>query len=240
MKTKLLFTIAFILAAGFAFSQNLVLSHDGEALEPDAQITVQGSAADPEIVVELDVTNNGTTTLEVVCQRYELDMVTGSLSAICWGGLCYGPGTSLSPLSTTIDPGATIENDFSGHYYPYMNEGISTIAYTFFDADNPNDSVMVTVLFDGLMVGVEELSKFDRLAVYPNPANDYIKVELNTETSEEVSMQLIDVTGAVVSQLTTSANSTRINTTGLAEGIYMYRAHVNGQLIATKKIVVKH
>ena len=92
MKTKLLFTIGFILAAGFVFSQNLVLSHDGETLEPNAQITVQGSAADPEIVVELDVTNTGTTSLEVLCQRYELDMVTGSLSAICWGGLCYGPG----------------------------------------------------------------------------------------------------------------------------------------------------
>ena len=65
-------------------------------------------------------------------------------------------------------------------------------------------------------------------------------MELNTETSEEVSMQLIDVTGAVVAQVATSANTTRINTSGLAEGIYMYRAHVDGQLIATKKIVVKH
>jgi hypothetical protein len=240
MRTKLLIAFALIFLAGFTFAQNLVLSHDGETLEPNAEITVEGSAMDPEIVVELAVTNNGSASIDVLCQRYEIDMVSGSMSAICWGGLCYPPNTSLSPLATTIEPGVTVDNDFSGHYYPQGNEGVSTIAYTFFDEANPNDSVMVTVLYDGLMVGIGE-SNAAGVSVYPNPANDFLTIELQQEIAgQAVLIKVVDASGVVVHEVTTSGTSTRIGTGELAEGIYMYQAYAAGKLIASDKVIIRH
>lgn len=240
MKTKLLLAIAFALITGYASTQNLVLSHEGETLEPNAEFTVQGLSTAIEIIAELDVTNTGTSTIDVLCQRYELDLVPGSSSALCWGGLCYPPWTNLSAYHTTIGPGVTVSNDFSGHYYPDGNEGVSTIAFTFFDMDNVNDSVMVTILFDGLTVGIGE-SQFSDLSVYPNPADDYISLDLQVaDAGGEVSFELIDVTGTVVKQAVSSSPKVRISTSDLADGIYVYRARINNTLIATDKIVVKH
>ncbi len=240
MRTQLRLAIAFIFLTGYTYAQNLVLSHDGEPLEPNAEIEVEGLATDPEIIVELDVTNNGSSSVDVLCQRYELDMVPGSMSAICWGGLCYPPNTSLSPLATTIGPGVTIENDFSGHYYPQMNTGISTIAYTFFDQANPNDSVMVTVMYNGLTVGIGENSAME-IKTYPNPADESLKVDLQGNASgQEVTVKLISASGTLVHEATTSGSSLLINTSELAEGIYMYHAFSGGRLIAADKVVVKH
>jgi len=241
MKTRLLFTLTFMFALGFAFSQNLVLSHEGEPLEPNAEISTEGPANAEEIVVELAVTNTGNSSIDVLCQRYENDMVPGSSSAFCWGYLCYPPWTSLSGYHHTIGPGMTVDDDFSGHYYPDGNVGISTIAYTFFDLNNPNDSVMVTVLYDGLTVGIDELSQFDQMNVYPNPANEFIQVDLNTEKMQEaVTFQLIDVNGAVIQEVRSSNTEIRMNTIDLANGIYVYRVLVNNQVIGSEKIVIQH
>lgn len=241
MKTKLLFTIALIFTASFSFSQNLVLSHDGETLEPDAEITVQGLATAEEIVVELAVTNTGSATIDVLCQRYEVDMVDGSVNTFCWGGLCYPPWTGLSAIHHTIGAGITIDDDFSGHYEPEGNAGISTIAYTFFDMNDPNDSVQVTILFDGMTVGVNEISKYNNIEVYPNPANQYVKVDLNVQQLDgEVNFQLIDITGSIIQEVKSNSTEVRINTSDVAKGLYMYRAIVNDKIVATDKLVIQH
>ena len=238
MRTKLLLSFALVFLAGFTVAQSLVLSHEGEILEPNAEITVEGLATDPEIIVELAVTNNGSTSIDVLCQRYELDMVPGTMSAICWGGLCYPPNTSLSPLATTIDPGVTVENDFSGHYYPQTIPGISTVAYTFFDEANPNDSVMVTVKYDGLTVGIGERGTAS-LSVYPNPASDYIRIDVQDDLAgQEILVKLLSSGGAVVRKATTSGSSVTLNTEGLSEGIYMYQAFHAGVLVGTDKVVI--
>jgi hypothetical protein len=237
MKTRLLLSAILLLTAGFLYSQNLVLSHEGETLGPNAQITVEGSSASAEIIVELDVTNTGNSSIYVLCQRYELNMVPYTMSAICWGGLCYPPNTSLSPLGTTIGPGVTVENDFSGHYYPQNHPGVSTIAYTFFDQDHPDDSVMVTVLFDGLTVGVNESGK-SGLLVYPNPADDQIRLEWNSEGA--VTIQLIDLNGSIVREIRTIDNQAKIYTEDISEGVYLYRVFLSDRLISSDKIIVKH
>lgn len=240
MKTKLLLAAALLFATSIAFSQNLVLSHEGDVYEPNAEVSVEGPVTQ-EIVIELDVTNTGSATIDVLCQRYHIELVPGSMSALCWGGLCYPPNVGLSGFSTTIEPGQTVSNDFSGHYYPNGNTGMSTIAYTFFDLNNPNDSVMITVLFDGLTVGVEESSMYSKMKAFPNPANDFLTINLDTDVmKEDMAFELIDVNGSVVRETATSQNEVKINTSDLAEGIYFYRAMVNNKVVASEKIIIKH
>lgn len=241
MKTRLLFALALLITSSLAFSQSLVLEFEGETLEPGAEISVEGSASLAEIVVELAVTNSGSATIDVLCQRYELDLVDETTNAFCWGGLCYPPWTGLSAYHNTMTAGQTIDDDFSGHYYPAGYGGISTVAYTFFDMNNPNDSVQVVVMYEGLTVGINEMSPYSQMEVYPNPANGYLKVDLNVAQVEgEVTFQLIDVNGSVVKQTISNNSVVNINTSDLAEGIYLYKAMVGKQIIASEKIVIKH
>jgi hypothetical protein len=241
MKTKLLFTLLVLFASGQLFSQSLVLFYEGEQLEPNAEITKQGPVSEYEIIAYFDVQNTGSSTISAHCQRYEIDMVPGALSALCWGELCYAPTQNISIEPMTFQPNETLLEVFSGHYYPNGNAGISTIAFTFFDMDNPNDSVHVTILFDAMITGINDRDRADDIRVYPNPASDYLEVELNREKADEnITIQLVNANGAVVRELIAGSQRNRINTSELAEGLYMYRALSNGELIASEKVIIKH
>ncbi len=241
MKTKLLFTLLVLFASGQLFSQSLVLFYEGEQLEPNAEITQQGPVGEYEIIAFLDVQNTGSSTITAHCQRYEIDMVPGALSALCWGDLCYAPNQSISIEPKVFEPGETLLEVFSGHYYPNGNAGVSTIAFTFFDMDNPSDSVQVTILFDAMITGINDAFHAGDFKAFPNPANDYIEVELNRDQADEIiTIQLVNTSGSVVRELVANSQRNRIITSDLAEGLYLYRALVNGELITSEKVIIKH
>jgi hypothetical protein len=229
-----------MLTGSLLIAQNLELSYEGEPLGPNAEITVEGSANGAEIVVYVSVHNNGGSEMDVLCQRYELDLVPGAQSAICWGGLCFPPDVSLSPLSATIPAGGT-NDEFSGHYYPNTNVGMSTVAFTFFDENNPNDSAMVTVMFDGLTTGIDDPVASQEISIYPNPADAQVNVEVqNHNLTNDLFVRVTDSKGAVVLQETLQSGTTTLNTRALSEGLYFMNAYSENKVIASKKILIKH
>lgn len=72
------------------------------------------------------------------------------------------------------------------------------------------------------------------VAIYPNPANDLLKVELKDDPDASVS--IIDVSGKLIG--TYSAQQT-INVSALANGIYQLKVQRNDKSI-TKKLVIAH
>ncbi|MCF8368890.1 MAG: T9SS type A sorting domain-containing protein [Bacteroidales bacterium] len=240
MKTRLflLFILGFSLT--LIQAQSLVLSHEGNTLEPNAEVYVQGSALEFEIIVEVDITNTSGNNIDVLVQRYENEMVPGTSSAFCWG-LCFPSNVSLSPYSITIEAGTTNETDFSGHYYPAVITGTSTISYVFFDENNPNDSVMVTVHYNGMITGIGENAKLQSNA-FPNPVNDLLNIEIENEVfNGEYTFALIDLTGSVVKTIVTNKSTLIINTAELAEGMYFYRITSSfEEKVLSDKIVVRH
>jgi hypothetical protein len=239
MKAKLLATLLLgIVFTGFAIGQSLVLTYEGETLEPNAEVTKQGSVAE-EIIVEMDVTNTSGAAMDVLLQRYEEEMVPGAQSAICWGGLCYPPNVSLSPSATNIGAGQTVLAECQLHYYPNGNPGVSTISYTLFNAANVNDSVYVTVLYDGLMTSIEVNYGLEA-NVYPNPANDFVTIDLQGVIKDNSTVELMTLTGAVVATSNISNNKARINTANIAEGLYFYQVKNNQTATVSGRIIVQH
>ena len=207
-------------------------------LSPNEEITAEG-VYNEELIIDIDVTNNSAAPIDVFLQRYELDMVSGAQSAICWGGLCYPPNVSLSPSATTVGAGQTVEAECQLHYYPNGFPGVSTISYTFFDGANVNDSVSFIVHFDGLMTSIEVNYGIEAQA-YPNPANDYFTLKFDQEVEAGSTVEIINTIGSVIAEQPVSGNETRLNTTTLAEGIYFYRLRNNQTVNTTGRIIVKH
>lgn len=81
--------------------------------------------------------------------------------------------------------------------------------------------------------GVAEESSEQNAHVYPNPASDILTIETGTE---EGFIEIADMTGRIVVTSMINSNVTRIDVTGLASGMYMYR--VNG--VAQGKVQVAH
>jgi len=147
---KTLLTVLFLAGALMpALTQNLSLSYNAGTLPANGVITVQGSPSDPAVVVNIDVTNNGTQTLNVKVKKVETFFQAGAQLSMCWAGNCYPPGTFVTPSGQAIDPGQTVTNNFSGDFYPNDTvAGLSSVSFVFFDENNSADSVQVSVNFD--------------------------------------------------------------------------------------------
>ena len=64
------------------------------------------------------------------------------------------------------------------------------------------------------VTGVNELSD-NSIALYPNPATDFISVE-----NIKGNINIIDITGKVIKTVKSNASRTTINVSGFAKGIY--------------------
>ena len=239
MKTRLLFTLLLSIAFLFTYAQSLELIYEGETIEHNAEVVVEGSAFDPEIVAELDVTNNGSTAVDVWVQRYEEEMVPGTMSYFCWG-LCYAPSVSLSLISINIEAGATNEVDFSAHYSANGNSGQSTISYTLYDGNNPNDSVSVRFLFNGLITDINDKYTQRDIKAYPVPANDYLTLEMPEKSGIEYQVEILNITGAVLKTTQSTNSIVQISMQDLHNGIYFYRVSNGKEFIAVDRFVVQH
>ncbi|MEM7106304.1 MAG: PKD domain-containing protein [Bacteroidota bacterium] len=90
--------------------------------------------------------------------------------------------------------------------------------------------------------GIEDITFADRIAVYPNPATDYVMVELNLTNQTDLKVQLSNVLGQrVIEQhevLFSGNQSFSVELNGLTPGIYLLSMQ-SGNEIFTQKILVQ-
>ena len=242
MKTKLLLITTLVLATVFSFAQSLSLTYEGEVLEPNQEIIVEGSYSASEIVAEILVTNNSADSLEVKVRKIENFLVDSTECTFCWG-LCFPSNVFVSPWALNIYADSTSDM-FSAHYNPLGHAGQSTVSFVFFDDNNPNDSVMVVILFNGLYTDVDEniAGNFNISEPYPNPASNNVSFNYNYEGIRDAQLSIYTIVGSLVKEikLTNNSGSLKINTSDLEEGFYFYKLTSENQEIESGKFIIKH
>ncbi len=96
---------------------------------------------------------------------------------------------------------------------------------------------------DSLVVLTNSLPEYlkNNVLVYPNPASDYLNIQVTNEDIQVTSMEVYDVYGKLVTVVRENNNSllqTRISVSGLADGMYFVRVTTE-QGILTKPFVKK-
>lgn len=89
-------------------------------------------------------------------------------------------------------------------------------------------------VIDPATVGLDE-STLDDLRVYPNPANDFIEVNI---TQGDVDYTMISVNGTVVKQGKLNANTTRVDISEINNGIYILNLS-DGNSSTARRIIVQ-
>lgn len=76
-------------------------------------------------------------------------------------------------------------------------------------------------------------------SVYPNPVSDYVNISLSDGIQKDVTVQVIDITGKPVinSTLLTGIRTKRLNTNGLSAGTYIITLSVDGNVLASEKLM---
>ena len=142
--------------------------------------------------------------------------------------------TTLSPLSITIPSDAI--------------EGLTTMRVSTKYASDPTSCMTgqvaevedYTLAVDATLF-VED-SIFERFNLYPNPSNGSFNLKFNTESNENVEIQLYDLTGRLVKELQFSnisfQFSERISFQNTAKGFYVLKIK-NGTKQTSRKLLIE-
>lgn len=145
----------------------------------------------------------------------------------------------MLPDSTNDEPNSHGYVSFKVNAIAGLNIGEQIIDYSniYFDfnaAVSTNDAIVTLVG----MTGAPRISEND-LTVYPNPANEYVSINLNTTLDGTALISIFDLSGKLAMQqereLKSGFNKLIVNTTTLDKGMYvMQLTQANGKRIHAK------
>lgn len=239
---KLLFAVLFLFSFMlYSGAQSFELYHEGELLPEGEIITILDEPSAIEIVVEVSVKNVSNSAKNVKCRKMEVELIPNTFNSFCWGQ-CYGGNVYVSPYPLTIGPGQ-INEEFSGHYNPGGNAGITIMCYSFFDDANPSDSTYFYTYFFASLVGVEDMAnnEVSFSDPYPNPASNYVSIDYSLPPMvNEATIKIHNLLGSVVKEtrLMDESGKSTFNIDDLNEGIYFYSIIVNEETVKTKRLIV--
>ena len=199
--------------------------------------------------ISLFATLNGSTTTEENLRRYEVMPVEGSRNFFCWG-VCYAAQLSgnipawVSVHPVTMEP-ATVYDNFHGYYQPEGNPGTARFRFVWFATSDPNgaDSSWVDVDFACGAVGIgENQSSTIALETWPNPSmgSDVSISHQLDRLSASTELVIYTVIGERISAIPIRnvRGVTKIAAGTLQTGVYFANVEQDGNILATKRIVI--
>ena len=245
---KKLLTISLISLFGATYAQNIELRiHNQTALINGTNINITEPVTTnmlQDVESKIDVVSTYSTSKTIKVRKREITTNQPlQENAICWGlctiGVTWGtsPVLESDPLTMPVSTTPTI---YSGHVYPQTLGGTSTFRYIWFDVNNPNDSTWVDVTYNVIgTASVNEIEKVTKLSIYPNPASDFLNINLNSNEINKA-IEIMDITGRKVysKSITRDSELLRVNTSGLTPGIYFVSVLANDKTIKTEKVII--
>jgi Zn-dependent metalloprotease len=120
------------------------------------------------------------------------------------GGTYSGPGVTAG----IFDPNAA-------------GTGTHTLVYTYTDSTNCTGTIPATVVVDDC-AGIHSIDASMGISVYPNPANNFVMVELQFASQKEVELDLVNMLGQTVYMAKANGSSkVNISTATLPRGVYL-------------------
>ena len=221
-------------------------------LAPNTVIDLTVAVTD-NVKFTFDVKNISGSTKEVSAKRYDAVLNPGSSQAamayFCFAGQCYGPGTPVSPNTLTLTPNQHA-SDIPGSYQMLVADldegdvvGYSLIKYTFFDKNNPNDSVQASLRYNNTVTRLSDISKsVQAMSLYPNPCEGNSSLMLNVHSAFNAKLRVFNTLGDMVSEQNLNLNQgqhkVELNLDQMSPGVYLVNLR-SGESTMTKRLVIK-
>jgi hypothetical protein len=225
------------------FSQGFQLIDRGISLSNGDDLFLSGPSDTLQLITWLSISNLTGDSLNVLMKKEEIDMLPEASTSICWAGYCFDPTIMISMFPLSMPQGETVSGCF-GHFAPNGGRGVSVVRWTFFKADNPNDSISVTSHYSTYPSAIEDLTGGDLLLTNagPNPANDKVVLRHSLPQGKAGRIELRSLYGNLVSSagnISLSAFAV-FNTEALDPGLYFCSLIIDGKNAATIKVQVHH
>jgi len=243
-----IFSFFLILLTTIAFqsnAQSYYLSMNGEELAVDATITiVPDTITSSEIMFGLNFHNNTNAGANIKVLRNEISTLDGTSNLFTWVEQ-YDDTINLSLESSYIPAGSySVDGLFSANYIHNDVVGVSIVEYTFFNIENLDENVKVTVNFDTTPQSIDDIIFNNSWVsdIYPNPASHSVTVDYAFPNDiDGVNVKIMNILGTVVKQqkINLQNSSLTIDVSNIKSGMYFYNVFINANIISTKKLIIR-
>ena len=235
-KFKLLTTLLLILSASVSISQSLsIISYDS--------LVIGDAENSSAIYAYAAIKNNAAYDIDVKVKRIDgnYTALTDS-NAICWG-ICHLPDESVSKISIPILAGGVDSLNFTGHVYP-DKDGIPAtgdITYVFFDENNPQDSVAMTVQYQvDVVASISGSPEENTILLYPNPVLNKLHISfiVPTKTPKEFNLYSLSGENIYTDHFRESNTTFLIDLSAIPRGVYVYSISDNEKVLKKGKLIL--
>lgn len=158
-------------------------------------------------------------------------MVSASLSLTCGGNqtIVSSSGGSVVPnvlptaTANTTCPGGTVTGFQTPAAGTALSNGANLITVTATDQCGNTQTCQVTVTFVNDL-NVSELNLFSAVTLFPNPVSENLVIDLSSVSSEEVTIELFDMTGKLLAKSNNfNGPMISIDMTAISNGLYQVK-----------------
>jgi len=138
------------------------------------------------------------------------------------------------PISWEWDFGDNTSSTLRYPTHTYLENGAYRVCQTV------SNSYSSDTTCDTLYLGVSSLQKTEQarhITIFPNPAEDYIRVAIHDYIPQSASIRVYDQRGSLTMTATLDRAATLINVSALATGVYVYEVYDETIRISSGKIV---
>lgn len=240
MKNAYLLFVSIFLT-GFAFGQTVHISMDSDPATAINGTTQNETVDHTQYNVYMHAKNVSGSTMNWKFRRTIISESGASYTdQFCDDQICYNCDTY--PTWTTAPTAITnIDDGDSSTFKPIVNfsgGGSALIRYYVLDADN-NDAAI-----DSVDINYSSVMSVDEVEIsfssYPNPATDDFFINFNGNDGIAFNLVIYNLVGEEVLNRTLNNGSNKINVENLNSGVYFYSIVTSGEIIETKKLVVRH
>ncbi|NLA25294.1 MAG: T9SS type A sorting domain-containing protein, partial [Bacteroidales bacterium] len=119
---------------------------------------------------------------------------------------------------------------FNDNYVELLNIGDEILSVSF---GNYSKKIGITIVDTD--VSSPEILSNSEISIYPNPASEYLNIELNQYLTDEV--QIYDISGKLLISKAINSNHTQINIADLEQGMYILNVLKSDRKIASLRFV---
>lgn len=224
-------------------TQSLLLEYNQQPLNNQSVIVRSGTPDSLDMTTWLTITNRSSDTVMVMAKKEMILQVPGASGSICWGGYCYPPEINVSLYPLKLNPGECVTGCFA-HFSQQGSMGTSTLRWTYFPRDAPEDSVCVTIHYLLWPAGNEPLTypSGSFSLPYPNPAGRQMNIRRMGSVDGNITVSLFDPAGCLVSRnhLPAGTSVLSVDTGNLPAGIYFYSLELGPLTVSRGEFMIRH
>ncbi len=168
---------------------------------------------------------------------------------VCWPPTCYNATGDIytTPSSSDFVPeiingSDTTSNGEMAEIKPNISIGLTNYGqgrYRYYlmspFTENLADSVDLEINF---VLGLNETNQKSTLTISPNPANDFVTIDLSTD--ETSSVKIVDALGVEIYTSEVFSGSKKIDLSPFRNGVYFVFLRKTNSSTSTQKLIIKH